>query len=262
MATGDQNDMIGRLRALLPQGWFPSDATLTPSAAPVLHTILSGFAAGLAWCYAFIQFALAQVLIGTSTDIWLDLHAFDFFQSSLLRRQGESDASFRGRVFANLFPPGNTRAAIIERLTSLTGTAPTVFEPMQPMDTGAYGYGALGYGVAGGYGSLALPFQAFVTVTRNIENTAGNLAGYNGQLTHLTIEPGEVSPGVLLLTNTGQDIQFEVFSGAYAPGGYGVGSCAYIDPSMAFAGADDNAIYETVAATEPAGYIVWTRIIS
>ncbi len=235
MATGSQTDIVGRLRALLPAGWFPDSA-------PVLTAILTGCANGLAQSYALIQYALAQVLIATSTSIWIDLHAQDFLGTSILRRIQEGDASFLTRLQAALFPPANTRAALIARLTLLTGCAPIVFEPEQPGDTGAYGgtplakpgYYTLGYNVSGGYGSLALPFQAFVTAYRPLNQGVPLLAGYSGN----TLTP------------------------KYAPLGYGTGLGSYVDIAQAFDGVTDNDIYATVAAVEPAGSIVWTRIFS
>ncbi|MDR3736026.1 MAG: hypothetical protein P4L10_10885 [Acidobacteriaceae bacterium] len=233
---GDQLDMVGRLRALLPQGWFPTEETNsgTSSTAPVLYSLLSGLGNGLAWGYSFIAFASAQILIATSTDIWLDLHAFDFLGTSLLRRLQESDSSFLVRVQDALFPAANTRAALIARLTQLTGRKPIVFEPTNPADTGAYGYGGLGYGVAGGYGSLLLPFQAFVTAFRPVGQGVPLLAGYSGNLS----------------------------TPVYAPLGYGVGLGSYVDIATAFDGVTDADIYATVAAVEPAGSIVWTNITS
>ena len=59
-----------------------------------------------------------------------------------------------------------TRPALVAAVVDLTGTTPAVFEPWRPSDCGAYGYGGLGYNLVGGYGSLALPAQCFVGVTR------------------------------------------------------------------------------------------------
>ncbi|OYV37187.1 MAG: hypothetical protein B7Z81_06345 [Acidocella sp. 20-61-6] len=227
MAIGDQNDIAGRLKALLPQGWFPDNA-------PTLNAVLQGLGNGLAFGYALVQFALTQVVMVTATDIWLDLHAFDYLGTSLLRRLQESDASFLARAQAGLFPQANTRQAIISRLEALTGTDPVVFEPQYPQDTGAYGYGGLGYGVEGGYGSLALPYQAFVTVYRPLGQGVPLLAGYSGN---------DLSP-------------------VYAPLGYGAGLGSYVDLAQAFDGVTDNDIYQTVAEIEPAGSIIWTRITS
>ena len=264
---GDRNDIIGRLAGVLPRGWFPSavspvqagtvleeistgsgyltdeygneiDAIVpTPavaSSAPVLYSLLSGIASGYAFIYSLIADALNQIATVTSTSVWLDLHAQDYFGAGLLRRVQESDGSFLTRILAGLFPAANTRAALISRLTSLTGRKPSVFEPMQPQDTGAYGYGGLGYTVSGGYGSLLLPFQAFVTAFRPHGQGVPLLAGYSG---------ASLSP-------------------KYAPLGYGTGLGSYVSLATAFDGVTDADIYATVAAVEPAGSIVWTRIES
>ena len=264
---GDQADFAGRIRAVLPQGWFPTGVLPKPatiifdpiivgsgfledsfgnqivavvdqpeiiSTAPVLYSVLSGFSVALAGSYALIQLSGEETLISTATDIWLDLHAQDFLGNSVLRRAQESDASFRTRMQAAIFPPAVTRQALIDRLTLLTGRAPVVFEPTQPIDTGAYGYGGLGYNTSGGYGSLALPFQAFVTVFRPHSQGVPLLAGYSGDLS----------------------------SPVYAPLGYGTGLGSYVDIAQAFDGVTDADIYHAVAATEAAGSIVWTRISS
>ncbi len=272
---GDRSDIVGRLAAVLPQGWFPSavspvpagtvleeistgsgyltdeygndiDAIVPtpaiPSSTPVLYSLLSGIASGYAWAYSLIAYALNQIATVTSTSVWLDLHAQDYFGAGLLRRVQESDGSFLTRILAGLFPAANTRAALISRLTSLTGRKPSVFEPMQPQDTGAYashplasaGYYILGYGLSGGYGSLLLPFQAFVTAFRPHGQGVPLLAGYSG---------AALTP-------------------KYAPLGYGAGLGSYVSLATAFDGVTDADIYATVAAVEPAGSIVWTRIES
>ena len=47
------------------------------------------------------------------------------------------------------------------------------------MDTGSYRAGGAGYGVAGGYGSMLLPYQCFVTAFLPISNSnLPSVAGY------------------------------------------------------------------------------------
>lgn len=225
MAIGDTDDWIGRIRAVLPQGWFGDNA-------PVLATLLTGFASGFAWAYSLIALGLDAVLMTTAPNIWLDLHAEDFLGNTLLRRTQESDASWLARVQASIFPPGCSRPAMINRLTLLTGRAPVIFEPTQPQDTGAYGYGGLGYGVAGGYGSLALPYQSFVTAYRPQNQGVPLLAGYSGD---------QSSP-------------------VYAPLGYGQGLGSYVSEENSLSGVTDADIYQTIAEVEPAGSIAWSRI--
>lgn len=175
MATGDQQDMFARLKSLLPP-WF-SDSN------PVLDALLWGFAQALSWSFSIYLFAKLQTRIKTATGGWLDLIGLDFFGSSLPRSNGMSDASYRNRILINLLRERGTRYAITKVLTDLTGRAPLIFEPQRPADTGAYGVGeSIGYGVAGGYGSLVMPYQAFVTAYRPISQGFPYIAGYGSSV--------------------------------------------------------------------------------
>src|SRR5277367_5764534 len=113
--TGDQNDFTGRLRQLLPNGWFADDA-------PVLNAVLNGCAYCLALMYSLIAYAKLQTRIATATDGFLDLVAFDYFASYIARRVNELDASLRGRIQQNLLRQKATRSGMIKLLTDLTGT--------------------------------------------------------------------------------------------------------------------------------------------
>ena len=129
--TGDQQDMMARLRAVLPTRWFPDSA-------PVLDGLLSGLASGWSWAYQQLQYVKAQTRIATATDVWLDIIANDFFGGRLARRVGQSDGAFRDRIQRELFRERGTRGAIIAVLHDLTGRAPLVFEPARTTDTGGY----------------------------------------------------------------------------------------------------------------------------
>src|SRR5580698_6737974 len=122
MAVGDQSDFVGRLRALLPNGWFADDA-------PVLNAVLNGSAYCLALMYSLIAYSKLQTRIATATDGFLDLVSFDYFGAFLMRRLNEMDAAFRVRIFQNLLREKATRHGIIKLLTDLTGQVPVVFEP-------------------------------------------------------------------------------------------------------------------------------------
>jgi len=170
MATGDQTDTFGRIKALIPR-WF-SDST------PVLDALLRGFAWAKSFVYELIVYAALQTRIKTATGGWLDMIAADFFGATVQRKLGQSDASFRGGIIVNLLRERATRGGLARALTDLTGRAPAIFEPRRPMDTGCYGGPLIGYGVAGGYGSLLLPYQAFVTAFRPLGGGIANIAGY------------------------------------------------------------------------------------
>lgn len=60
----------------------------------------------------------------------------------------------------------------------LTGREPLIIEPGNPVDTGAYRCPNSGYGMAGSYGSMTMPYEAFVTVWRSVSNGVSEIAGY------------------------------------------------------------------------------------
>ena len=214
---GTAADMLARLRQLLPLRWFPDTA-------PVLSALLAGLSDGWAWLYVMLGYVKAQTRIATATDSFLDLIARDFFAGGLPRRFGEADAAYRARIRHELLRPRATRAALVAELTALTGRAPVVFEPARPADTGAYGM-ALGYGACGGWGSLLLPFQVFVTAFR-ARGSGVPLAGGWG-------------------------------SGA---GGFGGGALQYVSLAMVQSQVTDTDIAAAIAGTMPVAVTAWTRI--
>ena len=203
---GDQSDIVARLKALLPLAWFKGDT-------PILDGTLGGIASALS--------------IATATDGFLDLISYDFFGGMLPRKAGELDASFRPRIRAALLPERGTRRGMIRALTLLTGRAPAIFEPAQTGDTGAYNNGTMGYNVAGGYGSLALPKQSFLIAYRPIGEGIANVSGYG-------------------------DPQ----------GAYNAASQLIYTNSSMVNGITDADIYATIDATKPLNAIVWTQIKS
>ena len=168
---GNSSDIITRLKAVLPAGWFP-DAT------PVLDTVLAGLATGWSSLHALLASVQIQARIATATGQFLDGASADFFANRLPRRNTESDDAFRVRIKQQLVRDHATRAAIVSIVTDLTGKAPIIFEPARVSDTGGYATPAMGYGVAGAWGSLGLPFQVFVTAHRAQGVGIANVAGY------------------------------------------------------------------------------------
>lgn len=210
--------MLSRIKSVLPTGWF-ADAT------PVLDIVLGGLAALWAGLYGLIGFSRAQTRIASASGPFLDIAAQDYFGIELARRPGETDAAFSARIRARLLAPRATRAALITALMVETGRAPIVFEAFNTGDTGGYNSGTLGYGVAGGYGSLALPYQCFVTAFRPIVATSGNNGGYN-----------------------------------LGPGGYGNAPMAWSDLTDDPGLITDAQIYAAIAAVLPANAIAWTKL--
>lgn len=221
--VGDQQDIQARLIAVLPSRWFPDEA-------PVLSAILDGFASAWAWVFATLQYVKAQTRIATATGVWLDVIAQDFFGPHMQRASGQQDDAFRSRIQLGLFRERGTRTALNAVLHDLTGRTPVIFEPRRTGDTGGYGSvrgggSGLAYGLAGGWGSLTLPFQCFVIAYR----PAGTgIAFVNGW--------------------------------AEGAGGYGIGAFEYADLAMVHGQVTDSDIYSAVAGVVPAASIAWTAI--
>lgn len=219
MATGDQNDILSRLKALIPPTWFGDDH-------PLVTAILSACAQALAWCYSLYLYAKLQTRISTATDGWLDIIAYDFFGDNLQRSAGQSDELFRNTIKINILRERGTRKAINDILFDLTGKYPVIFEPQRPLDTGSYGGPMIGYGLAGGYGSQLLPYQAFVTAFRPDGSGIPYVAGYGS-----------------------------------TPSGYSTPSRGeYASQSMITGSITDKQVYEAVAAVKMEGTIVWVRL--
>lgn len=132
-------DAPSRLRGLLPASWFGHDAT------PVLSSLLAGLGAPITWALTLFNFVLAQTRLATSSGIFVDLFALDFLGARLPRRAGETDAPYQARITAEILRPRATRGAITRVVTDLVGTPPTLFEPWNTGDCGAYDVGTAAY---------------------------------------------------------------------------------------------------------------------
>lgn len=218
-SPGSQGDMVARLRAVLPARWFADDT-------PVLDGLLAGLGQAAATSYALLAYARTQTRMATASGLWLDLLAGDWFGNRLTRRGGEADTQLRARIRQELLRERGTRAALAAQVTQLVGKPPAIFEPARPADTGAWGM-ACGYGVAGGWGSLALPFQCFVTVRRPHGAGIAMVDGYCGSL-----------------------------------GGYGIGAIEYASAGLLAGSVSDADIMAAIAGVMPTAAIAWTRIVS
>jgi hypothetical protein len=158
----DAPTFAARLRVLLPNGWFPD-------AAPILDAILSSLGEPWAWLSRMLCYVAKQARLATATGAWLDLAATDYLGTTLPRLSGESDLSYRNRVEQNILREAATRPAIISAIQESTRAVVTVFEPARCSDTGTYGsladsLSTAGYGVAGGWGNVNLPYQFFMSI--------------------------------------------------------------------------------------------------
>ncbi len=163
--TGDTNDMLARLKLVLPARWF-SDTT------PILDAVLTGLASAWSGLYALLSYVRSQSRIATASGIFLDIASTDYLGDALPRRATEADAAYRARIRSNLLSPRATRASLVQMLTNLTGRVPIIFEPLNATDTGGYNVN-LGYNISGGYGSANLPYRFFLRrIARTIRLSA------------------------------------------------------------------------------------------
>ena len=225
MATGSQSDIANRLAQVLPPSWFQSGLTNEPA-------LLQGVGNIMAWVYSLISFAKLQTRISTATGFFLDLMALDFFGRNYGRSVGMTDAVFATGIKKELLRPRGTRAALAQALTDLTGRAPKIFVPSNAPDTGGYHY-ACGYSLAGGYGSLLMPFQSLVVAYRPSTSGVPFIPGY-GTITT---------------------------AGGYSIGGYST-TGEYSDISYIVGPVTDAQIFARVASVAPIGTIPWTRLSS
>jgi hypothetical protein len=224
MATGDPSDIAWRLARAAPTQWFPSGA-------PRLTAQLAGPAAAFSVNYGQIAYAALQTRAASVTDGWADLASQDYLGGTLARRTNEADATFSLRIRLAVLAPKMTRQAIVAAMQSLTGRAPIVFNPTRPADAGGYGTGSLGYGVAGGYGSLLLPYQFFITAFRPILAGVPYVGGY--------------------------------YAGSgWAGGGYGAGALEYATLALAGETVTDAQIYAAINGIIAAGITAWVRILN
>lgn len=226
--VGDLNDIVGRLFAALPGRWFGSSR-------PNLLGLLNGIGTSWVWLYGRITYVIQQTRLLTASEQWLDLIGDDYFGAEVVRKSGESDAAYRARIRSALLHDAVTRGGVLSGLEALSGTKATIFEPANCRDTGGYGTIAatfaagrsgMAYGAAGGWGSLMLPFQFFVTVTRGPTVGASGVAGYG-------------TPA----------------------GGLGQGAISYIDLALLPGQVTDQDIRDVICRLMPINATAWLRII-
>lgn len=242
--AADPESIVARLKAALPRGWLPD-------VSPVLDTLMTGCSASFNHVYSLLAYTARQARIMTATDVFLDLAAQDYLGTRLLRKPGQSDDVFRQRIQAEILRPRVTRQALSDALYHLTGVVPRIFEPAWPPDTGGYGFVGMTAGTglafasatgtpagAGGWGSLNIPFQFYITAySGNVSAGVGGIAGY--------------------YTGSGGDFGGW---GAASNGGATSGSIQLLaDASVSVIVSQDD-ITNLVASVVPAGSVPWLHI--
>jgi hypothetical protein len=179
---GDQEDMIQRQRRLLPRGWFSDDS-------PVLDAVLSGFSTCAAHAYELLGYVGRQARLGTTTDGFLDLAAYDFFGLRIRRRPGQSDDSFRQTILDEIFRERVTRGGIEKAVEDLTGFDVRMFEPFNASDCGGLDTGYLGYDMRGRWGDVHMPRTILIATLNPKGAGIPNAPGYDDGLGGLDVPP-------------------------------------------------------------------------
>ncbi len=179
----------------LPKGWFSSVATSTG----IIGAILAGYAWSFNYVMGIAQFVALQIYLQTTTGGFLDLWAYDFLGTFVLRKEGESDLSFRNRVSAYVFAPTVTKAAIVGLLTRLGFVNPTVREAFSPNDTAAFS-GTFYFGGGGNarFGSQGYPGQIFVEAGISEAGGVGSVPTFGGVYFNSTPAYMTAPPSTLL----------------------------------------------------------------
>lgn len=254
MAKGDINDILSRLKGVLPAWWSQT--------TPILDGVLSGFAQIGSWGYSLLIYTQLQTRITTATDGFLDIAAFDFFGVRIGRQKNEIDANFSTRIKTEVLRPRVSRFGISKALSDLTGKAPVIFEPWNTGDAGGWDTGAFAYAgqnpATGGGGAWdsgtgwdinAWEFDATPAYALQTSGGAGGWGDTNlpAQFFLIVYRPG--LQGVPLVSG------FDSVGGAWD-----TGSIEYIDQSMIAGAVTDTDIYGTINSTRAAGTIVWTQL--
>jgi hypothetical protein len=171
MATGDTNDVLARLKSVVP-AWFPQSS-------PILDGVLSGFAQVGSWAYGLLQYTKAQTRIKTASDGFLDIALLDYFGNRIRRKLSQQDAVIRAEIPAEVLRERGTRAGMLKALLDLTGSPATIFEPGYAYDTGGYDSYSLAFDTNGGWGTYSLPYQMFITVVQPTGAGVPNVAGWD-----------------------------------------------------------------------------------
>jgi hypothetical protein len=212
-----------RLIQQIPESWWGS-------LHPNTDLVLEGFITTAGLNYDQFNYVFLQLRLQTATGNNLDLISQDYFGGTLPRKTGENDDSFRNRISATLLQEKTTRYGMQNALFLLTGIEPTIFEPWNYYDCGAYNVpSSLAYNTVGSYGSGAYPGQVFIDVYVNAFDAMGNYSGYND------------------------------YYGGYNTAGNGA-TLWYGNDSLIQEVVSDSDIYQTINITKPEGILCWVAI--
>jgi len=133
ISTVPASDFMRRLIALFPNYWA-GDTALQPGGN--LYALFMACAVVLNIVSTLLQTTQESFYLTSADGTALDITVGDFFGTSLPRNSGETDASYRARVYQRIFEITDTRPGLY---TYMNLIAPTrLIEPWAPSDTGVY----------------------------------------------------------------------------------------------------------------------------
>lgn len=185
MQTVSQNEMLARLRSLLPRGWFPD-------VSPTLDALLFASAINLSHVYNLLSYARDQGRLATASDGWLDLLAYDFLGLRVRRAISQTDNAFRALVKREILRTRVTREGIRAAVYDLTGNEVRIFEPWNTGDTGGLDTGYLGFDMIGRFGSVDMPFCFFLATLQPVGAGIPDVGGLDNGLGGFDTNPGEL----------------------------------------------------------------------
>lgn len=156
-----------RIQLALPPWWG--------TAHPTLDTIVLGYAAGFVQVDAQIEQLKPLMRLNTVTGDLLDIAAYDFLGTNIIRSVGESDNAYRARIKAALFQIYGVRSVFGPQVAALANSPVTIIDPRRPADTGILGNVAqnkvptLFYNSKRKdcYTNFKMPYQWFLIVSNN-----------------------------------------------------------------------------------------------
>ena len=250
MATGDQADVAGRLRSLLPPSWFPQTA-------PNVNALLQAFASAGAFIYSLIAFAYLQIRLATASGVFLDVFAYDYLGLAIRRRKNEQDDHWRARIKREILRERVTRNGMAQALYDLTGSWPTIVEPWNPGDVGALNIGTLALAGA----SLG---------ATNGAGVGGMALNTNNHCLYIVPQPSYFSGGAGLVGSTQMPCQALIMVNSLGNqgipnvaglgtsyGGLGAGGLELVTPSQVVGAVTTQDVYDTINAAKPTGSVMW-----
>ncbi len=222
------SSLATRLGSVLPP-WF-SDLANDPALTGFLEGLGSMFGSTL----ELLNYVFNAQRIATAQGNMLDLIAQDFFGTRIGRNQLETDTAFALRIQQEILRSRDTRSAISLAVQQLTGQVPTIIEPFNPGDAGAWNDSYFGYAF---YGSLQYDPCFLIQVT-GIAPSVPPVAGVSGWYDTASGTPG-------------------------MPGGYDQGATAYVPDEVPGTNSSlfgISELYDVINQTRAAGVTAWVQL--